>query len=123
MADYLPVPIKEIRDFTLRMQYKLDKNQHKECSEMNPDGKGRGWKHCSPAWLIMRLREETDELATALKEGNWENMLDECADVANFVMMVHDVTEKRLARHDAAVESIGLEHTLTRPRKEPQNEA
>jgi NTP pyrophosphatase (non-canonical NTP hydrolase) len=76
---------------TKTMQFKLDKNQHKECDIMNPDGKGRHWRHCNTKWLLGRIREETIELEDAvdLNEGI-EAIKKECADIANFAMMIHD---------------------------------
>ncbi|KKM60794.1 hypothetical protein LCGC14_1538290 [marine sediment metagenome] len=79
--------------FAKQMQYKLDKNKHKECSTMNPDGKGRGWKHCTTPWLIKRVRDEIDELEDefyALQKRDTEGILNESADVGNFMMMIFD---------------------------------
>jgi len=81
-----------ILKYAKRMQYKLDKNKHKECATMNPDGTGRGWSHCMVVWLIGRLQEETKELNEALgkRTANPEAALDEAADVGNFAMMIFD---------------------------------
>ena len=78
--------------FAKRMQYKLDKNKHKECATMNPNGTGRGWSHCMVAWLLERLLYEADELYEALGKriANPEAALDEAADVGNFAMMIFD---------------------------------
>lgn len=81
------------------MQFKLEKNKDKECNVMNPDGKGRGWEHCDPAWLLMRLRKEAGEVEDALSHRSWENIMLECADVANFAMMIHDIQVKLIEKH------------------------
>lgn len=79
------------------MQFKLDKNKHKACDMMNADGKGRGWEHCEYGWLSSRIEDEmhelNDALVTYLKDKsnpNADAVLKECADVANFAMMIHD---------------------------------
>lgn len=83
-----------ILEFAKRMQYKLDKNKHKECNTMNPDGKGRGWSHCKIEWLIKRARQEMCELEDAFYDvtntERKEEIMNECADVANFAMMIFD---------------------------------
>ena len=86
------------------MQFKLDKNKHKECATMNPDGKGRGWSHCEPFWLTGRIEDElkelTKELTSHLQEPDKFPAKDvqlECADVANFAMMIHDNIAKAIS--------------------------
>ncbi len=80
-------------EFAKTMQFKLDKNKHKACDIMNPDGKGRHWRHCDIEWLLGRLGEETIELKEAidLNKGSHE-IRKECGDIGNFAMMVHDNT-------------------------------
>lgn len=92
-------------EYAKRMQYKLDKNKHKECSTMNPDGKGRGWDKCTYIWLWERIIDEHEELLAALKEDRAtspENALNECADIGNFAMMIHDklMAEQALEEQD-----------------------
>ncbi len=93
----------EIMALAKTMQYKLDKNGNKECDVMNPDGTGRGWSHCDTDWLAERIQDELDELNRALDSANWHPViedynavLNECADVANFAMMIHDMTSKAM---------------------------
>lgn len=95
---------KPVMEFAKRMQMKLDKNKNKECSTMNPDGKGRHWSKASFEWLLERCYEELEELEYAIKikraheamstPVDVANMaseaMDEAADVGNFVMMIHD---------------------------------
>jgi len=89
----------EVMMFAKHMQYKLNKNEHKPCPDMNPDDKGRSWKHCKRGWLLRRLKEEVQELEEALCNHNIEEILDEAADVGNFAMMIHDDLI-RLRKHE-----------------------
>jgi len=56
------------------------------------DRKG-GWEDCSASWLLMRLRQEVEELSWALRERPHfpGGIMVEAADVANFAMMLWDV--------------------------------
>ena len=80
-----------IRKFAEIMQYKIDKNKHKDCPIMNPDGTGRFWEDCTNDWLITRILDEVIELHTAiLMNESSEDIAKECADIANFAMMIAD---------------------------------
>lgn len=72
------------------MQFKLDKNKHKNCVSLNPNGTGRSWSNCDTHWLLMRLRQEADELYLEMSRGDIAEARLECADIANFAMMIHD---------------------------------
>lgn len=92
----------EVLAFAKTMQNKLDKNKHKACNVMNPDGKGRGWEHCEPFWLTSRIEDELAELKEILTDHLLEpgkfparEVQLECADVGNFAMMIHDNTTKQ----------------------------
>jgi hypothetical protein len=68
--------------FAKRMQYKLDKNKYKG-----------GWQQCTDDCLFERIEEEMEELTEALwPDGirKTEEILNECADIANFAMMIFD---------------------------------
>lgn len=80
-----------VASFAETMQHKLDKNRNKPCPIMNPAKMVRTWKHCDLHWLLMRLREETNELEKALWEGDRAGVILESADVGNFAMMIHDI--------------------------------
>lgn len=67
-----------VRAFARAMEQELKANDHKG-----------GWHDCDPAWLLGRLREETDELAGAVAAGG-PDVLAEAADVANYAMMIAD---------------------------------
>lgn len=77
----------EILKFAVGMERKLRENDHKG-----------GWKNCDNDYLRTRLQEEVDELeAMFVKYGkaslrpNMKNKLRrECADVANFALMLSD---------------------------------
>lgn len=79
------------------MEAKLRENDHKS-----------GWQGCRFAHLFPRLREETDELlvkahplqldtmSEKLSEEDACELIRECADIANFAMMIADnIREKR----------------------------
>lgn len=70
---------REIKYFARTMEDRLQANDHKG-----------GWKECSLRWLLQRLREETKELQTAMREDAPEWIRKEAADVANFAMMIAD---------------------------------
>jgi NTP pyrophosphatase (non-canonical NTP hydrolase) len=76
-----------VRAFAEAMERKLAANDHKG-----------GWSGCNSAWLLMRLREETEELAEALHAhyvGTPADVLAEAADVANYALMISDVCGER----------------------------
>lgn len=67
--------------------------EHMEKILKENDHKG-GWSGCSPYFLFLRLEEETEkELKEAFLISDREKILKECADVANFAMMIFDVVE------------------------------
>ncbi len=45
-----------IQRFAERMQFKLDKNKHKDCKIMNPNNTERGWYHFEYYCLLLRLK-------------------------------------------------------------------
>ena len=69
----------EVQAFALLMEQKLQANNHK-----------RHWRRLSRATLLKRLRQEVDELERALIDR--EGIAAEAADVANFAMMLADVS-------------------------------
>jgi len=85
--------------FADEMEAKLDANRHK--------GDAEGWQRESAAWLLERLKAEVAELESALawhpcgcREACCQHdyfgrgapsVTGECADVANFAMMIADV--------------------------------
>lgn len=68
-----------VKKFIVHMEDKLRKNDHKG-----------GWNGWSCENLFDLLLEEKNELKEALALGNPFDIIDECADVANFAMMIAD---------------------------------
>jgi len=76
----------EVIAFAHLMQHKLKMNAHRDSS-----GK-RGWKSCSPQFLMDKLYEEVLELTIAIHEGDSaKSIRQEAADVGNIAMMLADV--------------------------------
>ena len=65
--------------FALDMKRKLAKNVHK-----------KHWSEVTLDYLYGRMLEEQSELYYALKSGKAQDIIDECADVANFSLMIAD---------------------------------
>jgi DNA primase large subunit len=83
---------KEVKWFAGRMENKLSQNDHKE-----------GWEYCHSNELITSVEDELNELIKKMSEIGyqvfWEHfpddsdidqLIDECADIANFAMMIAD---------------------------------
>lgn len=92
--------------FAFRMEAKLEKNRHK--------GDRAAWLKDRPWSLVERLLDETVELQDRFTHDHdgmiWcddcEKTADECADVANFAMMVADVVTWK----DPDIGNIGPGH-------------
>lgn len=91
---------REVRDFAELMERKLRANDHKP-----------GWKKDSAAELYKRLVEESAELRLEIgmqgSSADRESLGNEAADVANFAMMIADVSgvfgeETAAAKEDGA---------------------
>lgn len=79
-----------VKWFAEQMENKLKEN----------DKKG-GWDDCNIYWLIQRIREETNELLSAVNLNRdlgvtKESIIREASDVANFAMMIADIARKHL---------------------------
>ena len=93
-----------LRWFVEQMEQTLKANDHKG-----------GWETLNPSWLLMRLREETDELHGAMSpscgcreancphvlqdpwhRANMNQVIKEATDVANFAMMIADKARRSL---------------------------
>lgn len=68
-----------LAEFAACMEHKLRLNNHKP-----------NWRTCSVDYLRERLDQELAELDEALEAGDPHLIYDECADVANFAMMIAD---------------------------------
>ncbi|PEP86132.1 hypothetical protein [Bacillus pseudomycoides] len=74
----------EVKWFAEQMESKLQENDHKG-----------GWKQCGKYWLFERMQEEMTELLQELSlfsndAENEDRVIKECADIANFAMMIAD---------------------------------
>ena len=69
----------KVLDFAAMMRYKLSVNEDKG-----------GWDNCSPSWLRGRVDEELKEFDWAMLHGELKDVVEEAADVANFLMMLID---------------------------------
>ena len=69
------------------------------------DARGDSWKRMPMGWLIERLEEELSELHAAKRRSNFDGIVEECADIANFAMMIATLadTTARAAAPDADV--------------------
>ena len=63
-----------------------DKMEHK----LLANDRKPGWEDLSDVYLLKRLHEEITELEAALGDTSAEAIILECADVANFAMMLAD---------------------------------
>ena len=72
-------------------------NKRMEAALKRNDGKGRrGWRGWSSRSLYYLLSKEMIELCTAIAiDDNTEKIQKECADIANFAMMISDNLEKK----------------------------
>ena len=79
------MPREAIVKFTEAMENKLKQNDHK-----------RHWSQCGMTYLLNRLKEEVEELVEAVElcEPS-DEVKKECADVANFAMMIFDIMGNR----------------------------
>ena len=79
----------QVRWFAEQMELKLKESDHKG-----------GWDGTGIYELIYRLQGETEELVKAV--DSWiegkpaKNIIEESADVANFAMMIADITRRYL---------------------------
>lgn len=75
------------------MREKLDSGRKK-----GYDGYDKNWQEgywfpdCTPENFINRIQQEVLELNDAIKHGSKEDVLKECADIANFAMFISDLT-------------------------------
>lgn len=78
----LAEPRREVLEFAGLMEERLTANDHKS-----------HWEGEDMGWLLERLKEEVQELQQEIDPGdlsNHEAICNECADVANFAMMIAD---------------------------------
>lgn len=78
----------EVQWFAAHMAAKLKANDHKG-----------GWIHESSSYFVKRLADEWRELAhvidlATMHEASPQDIIDECADIANYAMMLADVVRR-----------------------------
>ena len=74
---------KEVMKFARCMERELRENDYKG-----------GWKHDTMDSLLKRLNQESEEIQTSINRAhNYRLIVHECADVANFAMMIANVAE------------------------------
>lgn len=90
--------------FAGQMEAKLRANDHKG-----------GWSDCNFRWLYQRLLEEVHEVWIEYnqldQQPKWENVIKECADVANFAMMIADKAREAIAQTKGEVRDAGQGQT------------
>ena len=75
--------------FLAAMRFKLNVGYRK-----GNTGWDEHWNNgCSTTWLLGRMQAETNELLLAISKGDPNEILSECADVANFAMFIADKTK------------------------------
>jgi len=79
------IPRDEVRWFARQMEARLLANDHKG-----------GWRDCPIEQLLYRINDEYIELLELVKTqpSNIPAIISECADVANFAMMVAEVVNR-----------------------------
>jgi len=88
---------KAVKEFSKDMERKLKENDHKK----------QGWLGCSYSYLFKCIRKEVNELLFEMStdgdldlprriitDEKKQNIINECADIANFAMMISDNIKK-----------------------------
>lgn len=83
--------IPEIQAFAQAMQFKLDKNAHKDGWPSKDESGARGWRNVGLPFLLSKLDEEVSELAYAAYNGTADEAKYEAADVGNIAWMIADI--------------------------------
>lgn len=87
MKEQAPPPRRVVRWFAAEMEKQLVENDHKG-----------GWGASKLAYLSKRLTDERNELSRAIRLKNPESIIKECADVANFALMIADQHGKKFGK-------------------------
>ena len=85
----------QVEWFAKRMENKLIANDHKG-----------GWQGEPNYYFTTCIKDELDELQSALMSGNETEAINECVDIANFAMMLADNLWQARARRDRYNEAI-----------------
>lgn len=84
-------PRSEVIWFSEQMELKLAKNDHRP-----------GWKDATYEYLLELMREHADKLERSILNGNHAQVILDAADVANFAMMIADISNIEVRKNDAS---------------------
>ncbi len=92
---------KQVRWFAERMEEKLAANDHKG-----------GWLNQEAEDFLARMREEYRELGEALLRGDAPSAIGECADLANFAMMLAENLHRYGVISDGTLTALAMERLV-----------
>lgn len=85
----------EVKWFAEHMESKLKENEHKT-----------GWTDCTVDFLSSQIRKNLNELDSMFQElpSNYSvfstNVIRQCSDIANYAMMIADISNKYICKCD-----------------------
>ncbi|MBZ6022463.1 hypothetical protein LA440_04650 [Bacillus cereus] len=85
----------EVKWFAEHMESKLQENEHKT-----------GWTDCTVDFLSSQIRKNLNELDSMFQElpSNYSvfsaNVIRQCSDMANYAMMIADISDKYICKYD-----------------------
>lgn len=85
----------EVKWFAEHMESKLQENEHKT-----------GWADCTVDFLSSQIRKNLNELDSMFQElpSNYSvfsaNVIRQCSDMANYAMMIADISDKYICKYD-----------------------
>ncbi|MGG0209552.1 hypothetical protein [Bacillus mycoides] len=85
----------EVKWFAEHMESILQENEHKT-----------GWSDCTVDFLSSQIRKNLNELDSMFQElpSNYSvfsaNVIRQCSDIANFAMMIADISDKYICKYD-----------------------
>lgn len=85
----------EVKWFAEHMESKLKENEHKT-----------GWTDCTVDFLSSQIRKNLNELDSMFQElpSNYAvfsaNVIRQCSDMANYAMMIADISDKYICKYD-----------------------
>ncbi|OFC94614.1 hypothetical protein BTGOE4_10040 [Bacillus thuringiensis] len=85
----------EVKWFAEHMESKLKENEHKT-----------GWTDCTVDFLSSQIRKNLNELDSMFQElpSNYSvfsaNVIRQCSDMANYAMMIADISDKYICKYD-----------------------
>ncbi|WP_174888015.1 hypothetical protein [Bacillus albus] len=85
----------EVKWFAEHMESKLQENEHKT-----------GWTDCTVDFLSSQIQKNLNELNSMFEElpANYSvfsaNVIRQCSDIANYAMMIADISDKYICKYD-----------------------